>query len=105
MIISLIVFLIGLVFGSFLNVLIYRLPLGISLLKPIGSACPHCNYKIKWYENIRKSNKAKITNIHLEKMKKWTYDKKKGVLKHDSGEFFHIEGKRITNYSSRYNCL
>ncbi|WP_350308280.1 prepilin peptidase [Candidatus Pseudothioglobus singularis] len=40
------------VFGSFLNVLIYRLPLGISLLKPIGSACPHCNYKIKWYENI-----------------------------------------------------
>ena len=32
---------------------------------------------IKWYENIRKSNKAKITNVHLEKMKKWTYDKKK----------------------------
>ena len=30
-------------------------------------------------------------------MKKWTYDKKKGVLLHDSGEFFHIEGKRITN--------
>ena len=52
MIISLIVFLVGLVFGSFLNVLIYRLPLGISLLKPIGSACPHCNYKIKWYGNI-----------------------------------------------------
>jgi len=52
MIVSVIVFLIGLVFGSFLNVLIYRLPLGISLLKPIGSACPHCNYKIKWYENI-----------------------------------------------------
>ena len=52
MIISVIVFLVGLVFGSFLNVLIYRLPLGISLLKPIGSACPHCNYKIKWYENI-----------------------------------------------------
>ena len=52
MIISLIVFLVGLVFGSFLNVLIYRLPLGISLLKSIGSACPHCNYKIKWYENI-----------------------------------------------------
>ena len=52
MIVSVIVFLVGLVFGSFLNVLIYRLPLGISLLKPIGSACPHCNYKIKWYENI-----------------------------------------------------
>ena len=57
------------------------------------------NFKetIRWYENVRKSNKAKITNVHLEKMKKWTYDKKKGVLRHDSGEFFHIEGKRITN--------
>ena len=52
MIVSVIVFFIGLVFGSFLNVLIYRLPLSISLLKPLGSACPHCNYKIKWYENI-----------------------------------------------------
>jgi len=48
----LIVFLIGLIFGSFLNVLIHRLPLGISILKPIGSVCPNCQYKIKWYENI-----------------------------------------------------
>jgi len=44
--------LIGLVFGSFLNVLIHRLPLSISLVKPIGSACPNCSYGIKWYENI-----------------------------------------------------
>jgi len=50
--INLIVFLIGLVFGSFLNVLIYRLPLAISLIKPVGSACPHCSQEIKWYENI-----------------------------------------------------
>ena len=50
--IYLIVFAIGLIFGSFLNVLIYRLPLGMSLLKPVGSACPHCQHKIKWYENI-----------------------------------------------------
>ena len=40
------------VFGSFLNVLIYRLPLGTSLIKPIGSVCPHCSCQIKWYENI-----------------------------------------------------
>lgn len=50
--IYLIVFLIGLVFGSFLNVLIHRLPLSISLFKPLGSACPHCSYEIKWFENI-----------------------------------------------------
>ena len=47
-----IVFIIGLIFGSFLNVLIYRLPLEISLFKPLGSTCIHCNYRINWYENI-----------------------------------------------------
>ena len=46
------VFIIGLIFGSFLNVLIHRLPLGISLFKPLGSSCTHCNYRIKWHENI-----------------------------------------------------
>ena len=50
--IYIIVFIIGLIFGSFLNVLIHRLPLGISLIKPLGSTCSHCNYTIKWYENI-----------------------------------------------------
>ena len=52
MIIYLIVFLVGLVFGSFLNVLIHRLPMAISLVKPMGSTCPNCNHGIKWYENI-----------------------------------------------------
>jgi leader peptidase (prepilin peptidase)/N-methyltransferase len=52
MMIYLIILLIGLVFGSFLNVLIHRLPLSISLVNPVGSACPHCNNGIKWYENI-----------------------------------------------------
>ncbi|MBI4713186.1 MAG: prepilin peptidase [Planctomycetes bacterium] len=44
-------FLFGLVFGSFFNVLIYRLPLGKSIIKP-GSACPNCGNPIKWYHNI-----------------------------------------------------
>ena len=52
MIMYLIALLIGLVFGSFLNVLIHRLPLGISLVNPIGSSCPQCSHGIKWYENI-----------------------------------------------------
>ena len=30
-------------------------------------------------------------------MKHWIYDKKKGVIKHSSGEFFKIEGKIILN--------
>ncbi len=41
----------GLAWGSFLNVVIYRLPLRMSLFKP-SSSCPHCNEKIKFYDNI-----------------------------------------------------
>jgi leader peptidase (prepilin peptidase)/N-methyltransferase len=41
----------GLVWGSFLNVVIYRLPRGLSLIRP-PSSCPHCGKQIKVYENI-----------------------------------------------------
>lgn len=41
----------GLIIGSFLNVLIYRLPLKISIAAP-SSFCPECNLKIKFYDNI-----------------------------------------------------
>ncbi|MCP4379105.1 MAG: hypothetical protein GY794_23400 [bacterium] len=37
--------------GSFLNVVIYRLPRGQSLVFP-GSRCPSCGYAIKWFDNI-----------------------------------------------------
>lgn len=42
---------IGLCVGSFLNVVIYRVPLGMSLAKP-DSHCPSCKYKLRWYDNI-----------------------------------------------------
>ena len=41
----------GLIFGSFLNVVAYRLPLGESLLFP-SSHCPRCAVPIKPYDNI-----------------------------------------------------
>lgn len=41
----------GLLCGSFLNVVIYRLPLGLSLIRP-GSQCPHCETKIAPYDNV-----------------------------------------------------
>ena len=47
-----IIFVIGLIFGSFMNVLIYRLTLEISLFKPLGSTCSHCQHRIKWHQNI-----------------------------------------------------
>jgi len=42
----------GAIIGSFLNMLIYRLPHEISLISPKRSICPNCNYNIRWYENI-----------------------------------------------------
>jgi len=45
------IFFLGLAFGSFLNVCIYRLPLGLSVVKP-RSACPHCKHPIAFYDNL-----------------------------------------------------
>ena len=46
-----IIALFGLAWGSFLNVVIFRLPLGMSLLHP-PSSCPACKKRIKFYDNI-----------------------------------------------------
>ena len=42
----------GLIFGSFLNVCIYRLPRDLSLSNPRWSACPGCKQSIAFYDNI-----------------------------------------------------
>lgn len=41
----------GVCVGSFLNVVIYRVPLKMSLAKP-DSHCPNCKYKLKWFDNV-----------------------------------------------------
>ncbi len=43
--------LLGLCVGSFLNVVIYRVPNGMSLSKP-SSHCTSCGYSLRWYDNI-----------------------------------------------------
>ena len=45
------IFALGLCFGSFLNVCVYRLPLGISVVTP-RSACPRCKHGIALYDNL-----------------------------------------------------
>lgn len=45
------IFVLGLAFGSFLNVCIYRLPLGLSVITP-RSACPKCKQPIALYDNM-----------------------------------------------------
>ncbi len=44
-------FIFGSIFGSFLNVLIYRLPRDMDVVF-LPSHCPHCKRKILWYHNI-----------------------------------------------------
>ncbi len=47
----LIVFILGAAVGSFLNVVVYRLPEGLSLLYP-PSRCPKCESRLKPYDNV-----------------------------------------------------
>jgi len=44
-------FVVGLVIGSFLEVVIHRVPRKLSIIKP-GSYCPNCKGKIAFYDNI-----------------------------------------------------
>ncbi len=46
------IFVFGLIFGSFLNVCIYRLPRDLSVSDPPRSACPKCHHQIAFYDNI-----------------------------------------------------
>jgi leader peptidase (prepilin peptidase)/N-methyltransferase len=43
--------LLGLLVGSFLNVVIHRVPAGLSLVAP-GSACPACGHPVRPYDNV-----------------------------------------------------
>lgn len=45
------IFLFGISLGSFMNVLIYRIPNNINLAYP-PSTCPCCGNRLKWYHNI-----------------------------------------------------
>ena len=46
-----IVFVLGAAVGSFLNVVVYRLPAELSLIHP-PSSCPKCKTKLKAYDNV-----------------------------------------------------
>ncbi len=56
MITPLVIFIFGLLIGSFLNVCIYRIPRRspgeLSVIKPARSFCPSCKHQLEWWENI-----------------------------------------------------
>ncbi len=49
--VAVMVFIWGLVWGSFFNVCIYRIPVGKSVVTP-GSHCYSCGSPVRWYDNI-----------------------------------------------------
>ncbi len=49
--VALLVFIFGTMIGSFLNVVIYRIPKGENIAFP-ASHCQHCKTPLKWYHNI-----------------------------------------------------
>lgn len=58
----------GCMIGSFLNVVVWRLPRGMSLSVP-PSHCPKCGHRIRWYENIPVLSwlclRARCSSCHL----------------------------------------
>lgn len=50
-VICLYLFVVGLFFGSFFNVVATRIPKNESIIKP-GSHCENCNHRLSWYELI-----------------------------------------------------
>ena len=46
------IWLFGLCVGSFVNVVVYRLPAGLSIARPARSFCPRCGASIAWFDNI-----------------------------------------------------
>jgi len=50
--VGLLAYLLGLCVGSFINVVVYRLPRGLSISQPTWSFCPHCRTTLRWQDNL-----------------------------------------------------
>lgn len=56
---------------------------------------------IDWYWNLVDSSTMNLEKIPLLDCKEWSLDEKEGSIRHSSGEFFRVEGYRITGSNSR----
>jgi oxidase EvaA len=59
------------------------------------------NEIIEWYEEQKLKCTMSSEIIPLEQCKQWSVDKKNGSFVHDSGEFFRVDGIRVSNTIGR----
>ncbi|HET9951056.1 MAG TPA: prepilin peptidase [Candidatus Eisenbacteria bacterium] len=87
-------FLIGLAFGSFLNVVIARLPKGESIVRP-PSHCPRCKHRIAPHDNIPVLSYILLRGRcrHCKKKIHWRYP----VVELTSGVLLALLATRIQN--------
>lgn len=71
---SVFIFVLGLIFGSFIAALTWRLPKGISIIKG-RSICPNCKDQIAWYDNIPVFSYILLAGKcrHCKKQISWRY--------------------------------
>jgi len=56
---------------------------------------------IEWYESIARNPVMRVDKIPLHECREWMYDRSTGEFRHSSGEFFRIEGYRVSGTHSR----
>lgn len=56
---------------------------------------------VDWYYTFVKSCTMKMEKIPLSECEEWSFDEQTGSICHSSGEFFRVEGYRITGTKSR----
>jgi len=54
-----------------------------------------------WFLEQQKNCRMKVEDIPLDECRGWHRDEKHGWLTHESGEFFYVQGIRVTQTSSR----
>ncbi|MCF6255902.1 MAG: NDP-hexose 2,3-dehydratase family protein [Gammaproteobacteria bacterium] len=56
---------------------------------------------IEWYETIKNNCNMTIEEIKLDDCRGWHFNNTDGWIKHESGEFFMVQGLRISQSGSR----
>ncbi len=54
-----------------------------------------------WYNKQVEDCQMKVEKIPLEDCRKWHFSKKEGCISHESGDFFRVEGYRVTGTKNR----